>query len=206
MLEHGADSNAEYSFEKWNPKKSAIIHKEVFSPLKQAIQSQFQPALDLILKPEYKVNLSHIVENESPLLYAVKVGYGVESLLAAGADPNQVWKNQTDTPLSQAVRSGKATAIVALLTKGALVNTPVCYQDELIQVNRETPLHIALKNQDAVALALGLLLDAGANPAIPFQYVINNRQYDVPYTEICTSQECRELLAARHQKPSCLTM
>ena len=93
--------------------------------------------------------------NQTPLHLAAKSGHlaAVQTLLAAGADPNFPHES---TALMWAARHGNPGMVQALLARGAQVN--------LRGYGWGTPLHGAMYARQPSPAVVGLLLAAGANP------------------------------------------
>ncbi|XP_059352029.1 transient receptor potential channel pyrexia-like [Daphnia carinata] len=101
--------------------------------------------IDLLVKHGAAVNVVDVNEEATPLCCAAASGCieSVESLLKAGADPNP---KVNTSPLVLAVRSRSLICATRLIGAGAAVNS--------VQVNSESPLHVAAAQGDADCLKL----------------------------------------------------
>ncbi len=100
----------------------------------------------------------------SPLLKACRDGNGEEvaRMLDAGFPPNFAVYGHA-TALTEAVRYGQLEICRLLLQRGASPNLPIPYVAEMTWGGSTFPLQLALGN----ARISALLLDAGADPAMP---------------------------------------
>lgn len=166
LLTHGADANKIHSIHY----KGESNQQE--SPLTYSIKCSTEEAVRVLFDyATTPVNVHQLLNNESPLRVAVQYENGVNLLLEHGADPNQSWPEQTDTPLACAVRAGSVANIDLLLREKADPNTPVSHNDtpqREKQTISETPLHIALRNKDASTVQK--LLKHGADPLAVTKY------------------------------------
>lgn len=198
LLTSGADANKIYSI-----KYSEMSHFQQESPLTSSIKTRTEEAIQVLFTyAKTPVNVDQILNHESPLIVAVRCDTGVNLLLQYHANPNQHWPEQKDTPLAYAVRESSVNNIDLLLMAGADPNTPVrqnnTYQNGK-RIISETPLHIALKNKDAITVQK--LLKHGADPFIIAQYKLKmGSVIKQTTTEIETSETCRQILAAAIQK------
>lgn len=114
LLERGADVNKTHQI--------AIDERppQVESPLTYALKCRSESALQMLFDvATMPVNVSQIVNNYTPLMLAVRCKTGVNLLLMHGADPNQIFVGQKDTPLSFALKSGNADMVRLLLSHHA---------------------------------------------------------------------------------------
>ncbi|KZS20048.1 Lethal (2) 35Be [Daphnia magna] len=101
--------------------------------------------IDLLVKHGAVVNVWDVNDEATPLCCAAASGCieSVESLLKAGADVNA---KVSTSPLVLAVRSRSLACATRLIAAGAAVNS--------VQVNSESPLHVAAVQGDADCLKL----------------------------------------------------
>jgi hypothetical protein len=117
LLEHGANPNKVHTFTELDGPDPITIEE---SPLTYAIKSQSLEMLRMLfMASTHRINTSQVLNNESPLLLAIKENCGVAFLLALGADPNQQWEGQTETPLELALRNHDEDTVTLLLKYGA---------------------------------------------------------------------------------------
>lgn len=185
---------------------------------------QAQPLLALLFSAsQIPIAIDRIIDNKSLLLLATEEQCGLETLLARGADPNQKWENQTNTPLIQAILTNNIEAVSLLLAFGALPNLSIKHHPDLVlgcSCEKLIPLHIALAVEDPQPDIVKLLLQAGASLSEKTSYWIDGKKYSLTPSNIPTSDACRSVFhqyqlrqnqksiirkVFRFFKPSCLT-
>ncbi len=196
LLDYDADINAKYT----------ITHTtgriEESSPLRDAIKNNCERRVSLALA--HKANVTTLLNNESPLLSAVKFNFGVPQLLEAKADPNQQWEGQVVTPLISAVERNKLNLVKLLLQHGADVNLQMPRKDELGRVIFESAIHVAL--QESTDDILEELLKHNPNLEAPLSVQVKDKLYQTPVEKIATSDKCKAILSryiSNQEKDQC---
>jgi ankyrin repeat protein len=135
--------------------------RDGFTPLMEAAGRGRDKIVKMLLAAKANPNVEE-KDGNTPLIWAARDGSAecVKELLAAGADPNKQ-NSRAITALSYAVELGSAETVKLLLAakadpNGGSSSTDISYG------GRNTPLILAIHNQDLVIAEL--LLKAGANP------------------------------------------
>lgn len=140
LLEKGADVNHTVTYVFDDIKRPKLN----FSPIHMVLAKHNQTLLDMFLATG-KVNVNQIINNESLLMQAVVRNFGILELLKIGADPNQYWDGQQNTPLTLAIKNNNAKAIRTLLDAGSSI-----IKNHL----HDTALDIAVINNNIIAIKL----------------------------------------------------
>lgn len=223
LLKHGADPNRIHrlSINHSSPTTPELIEE---SAVTLAIKMRTQPLLALLFSDsQAPIAIDRIIDNKSLLLLAAEERCGLETILAQGADPNQIWEGQTKTPLMHAILTNNIEAVSLLLSFGALPNLSIKHHPDLVlccSCDKLIPLHLALAVEDPQPEIVKKLLQAGASLSEKTSYWIDGKKYSFTPYNIPTSDACRSVVhphpLRQHQnsimhrvfrffKPSCLT-
>ena len=186
-----------------NPNKICTLTRKDISPyitteetpLTFSIKSRQEGGVvSLFQYSQHKINLDLVLNGYSPLLLAIACNTGIEILLHNGANPNQSWDWQTETPLTLAVRKNNIKAVTLLLMNNppADINRP--YTNKSGNTVSATPLHIALKLQSEPLVKL--LIEQGADLSAVLIYRNGTDFLEKKTRDIRTSQRCTQLLDA----------
>ena len=186
-----------------NPNKICTLTRKDISPyitteetpLTFSIKSRQEGGVvSLFQYSQHKINLDLVLNGYSPLLLAIACNTGIEILLHNGANPNQSWDWQTETPLTLAVRKNNIKAVTLLLMNNPPADLNRPYTNKSGNTVSATPLHIALKLQSEPLVKL--LIEQGADLSAVLIYRNGTDFLEKKTRDIRTSQRCTQLLDA----------
>ena len=209
LLDRGANPNQNTRYNWYDKTKYTFTTHE--TPLTFSIKSESNEAVNLLFKHSKpnQIHVNEILDNKSSLLLAIEhKNTGLQLLLDHGADPNQTWPGQTNTPLTLAVRENNVEGVQLLLgvTPPADINKP--YTNKEGNIVRETPLHIALRQKNPILVQL--LIDYGADlSATTLErkklLLFTTQGYKAcTVDEIPTSDACKKLITEARQAQEAL--
>lgn len=150
LLAYNADPNRISTYRYFGDNYNTITTE---TPLSLSIKSGFNQAIEVLFEhSKYPIVVDIILDNKSPLILAIEhKNTGLELLLKHGANPNQSWQDQTNTPLTLALFHNNNEALELLLAHGANPN-------QTWEGQTNTPLTLAVRENNVKAVQL--LLDA----------------------------------------------
>lgn len=192
-LDHGAKPNAIYHYTAYNRDGMPIVTRER-SSLFDAILNRSLKGMHLLFK--HHVDLSQYIETDTALIFAIKRRFneGVEALLNEQANPNQLSKDYTNSPLVVAMQTNNIPLVELLLRSGANPNQLVKRPSKGATVYFASSLNIALQLKNPACVEL--LLKFGADPQRFGKVNLGGKQYPIPFSNIETNKECIDVLSA----------
>ena len=194
LLKHGANPNEICLYK---DEESTQWREE--TPLSLCITERHHQGVHLLFKlSQHPIDVDKVLNGKSLLFLAIENGTGFEQLLAHGANPNQLWEEQTHTPLTLAITQGEVETVRLLLNAShpADINRPYICRHHKWRMTSEPPLHLALRYCHPKIVAL--LLDKDASLLTPtiiqggFTSLVSTIKIDVQ--KIKTSPECQQLI------------